>query len=48
MRGQEPSALEIAAEQMRIWPTIDPGIRILHDNFDNCLIHGIISIIKWF
>lgn len=27
MRGQEPSALEIAAEQMRIWPTIDPEMQ---------------------
>lgn len=25
IRGQEPSALEIAAEQMRLWPTIDSG-----------------------
>ena len=29
MKGQEPSALEIAAEQMRLWPTIDPGMHRL-------------------
>lgn len=25
LKAQEPSALEIAAEQMRLWPNMDPG-----------------------
>ncbi|KAF4533047.1 hypothetical protein B566_EDAN002610 [Ephemera danica] len=29
LRPQEPSALEIAAEQMRLWPNYEPGIEIL-------------------
>lgn len=28
-RVQEPSALEIAAEQMRLWPSIDPAKQLV-------------------
>lgn len=26
LKAQEPSALEIAAEQMRLWPSLPPGL----------------------